>query len=218
MNLGELVGTFILIFGGLGSGFLFPKSSRWLVGLFWGVSILIGSVAGSALGSADMNIVFSLSSFLQGQLSLGELGSRFCGQVVGSLLAVSALTFLFRQQAPFALNKFAAVASQPQKRKNFGWEFAGTLAMMIAVALIHLESTTSLLQNIQVSLFIAFLIGCLAPITGASFNPIRDFIPRIFYCRHCHQEQEFGSSLCSSNLAPLCAGLVGSQFIPLLLN
>ncbi|MGM0123372.1 hypothetical protein IGI37_000738 [Enterococcus sp. AZ194] len=64
------------------------------------------------------------------------------------------------------------------------------------------------LSSLFISLYIGNLIYFVGPITGASFNPIRDLVPRIVYSMYHNNWSEFAKSLSSSSLAPLVGGVL----------
>ncbi len=218
MFLGELVSTYLLLFLGLGSGFIMKENSTPAkVGISWGGAVIIGSIAGVKLGSFNMNPVFSLVEGLNQQSTVWQVLSQIAGQSAGATMAVVVLLRLFgHSKNELQLKQFAAIASSSARVKNFFIELLGTFIMLGAAAVFDDISITGYLKIAFMGSVIAFLITAIGPITGASFNPVRDLFPR--YIFFVYQKKKGISinatnSIISASVAPLLAAVFFSFFL-----
>lgn len=213
ISLGEFISTFLLILLGLGSGFLIPVASSLTVGVVWGSVIIIASLIGGFFGTTNMNPIFSFYQLLGEKIDFPQFFSQLSGQVLGALLAASLILIIFKRTNRLNINHFAAIASSDRRAFNFLIEFLGSFVLLLMIEIIHAFLKNEQLALLTTGLFIAGLIAWIGPITGASFNPARDFCPRlvfIFYQKKKQEPTSFKNSLLSSNLAPIVAVLVFS--------
>lgn len=213
LNLGEFISTFLLISLGLGSGFVLPTTSSITVGLIWGSVIIIASLIGGFFGTTNMNPIFSLYQLLGEKIDFSQFFAQLSGQVLGALLAASLILSIFKRTNTLNINHFAAIASSDRRTFNFLIEFLGSFTLLFIIETIHAFLKNEQLALLTTGLCIAGLIALIGPITGASFNPARDFCPRLVFICYQKKKQEptsFKNSLLSSNLAPIVAVLVFS--------
>lgn len=216
INLGEFISTFLLILLGLGSGFLIPSSSSIIIGLVWGSVIVIASLIGGIFGTTNMNPIFSLYQLLGGKINFPQFFAQLSGQVLGSLLAATLILIVFKQAHRLSINHFAAISSSNRQAFNFFIEFTSSFVLLLMIEIINTFLKNGQLALFTTGFFIAGLIALVGPITGASFNPVRDFCPRLIFICYQKKKQEptsFKNSLLSSNLAPIVAALIFSFWL-----
>lgn len=88
----EFYGTFLLIFLGFGSFYIFE--SLLLSSLLVGLSVFIASSIVSHISHAHFNPFISLAAFINQRITLKELGMYLFGQFSGSLFGVISLSLL----------------------------------------------------------------------------------------------------------------------------
>lgn len=209
MMIGEVTSTFFLLFIGLGSGFLFKHiHSPWFAGGMWAIAVCVGSLTGQLLGSANMNPIFSLKDYLLGSISLTDCLLHLIGQVIGAFLAVTLLMMLLPKDATerTMLHKFAAVGKKEDTLTHTVLEVVGTFVLLYGAHIISHTTSHQLIKVLLTSLLVGLLIVLFGPLTGASFNPVRDLIPRAIW-KHLpeNQKQSALPSVISSNIGPLIA-------------
>lgn len=199
--LGEFLGTFILVFFGLGSVAVEVVTDISLglpiISLIWGIAVAIAIHFCSPLSGAHINSAMTLAFATWTEFSWrkapGYLAAQFAGAMTGALVIYG---LFFR-----AIRKFEAahdfVRGEPgseESAKIFGefyhttllkafiWEASGTFLLAAGVfwliAFTNRHQLKSLLP-ILIGLWLAFLIWLVAPVTQAGFNPARDLGPRI---------------------------------------
>lgn len=219
INLGEFISTFLLILLGLGSGFWITTSSSVITGLIWGSVIVISSTIGGLFGTTNMNPIFSIYQLLSDKIDFTSFFAQLLGQSLGALLAASLILMLFKRTNVLKVTHFAAIASNSHAFFNFFIELIGSFSLLLMVETINRFVQNKQLALITTGIGIAILIAMIGPITGASFNPVRDFCPRlvfVFYQKKNQQSTQFKNSLLSSNVAPLVATLIFSYLFTLI--
>ncbi|MCA9191529.1 MAG: aquaporin family protein [Planctomycetales bacterium] len=98
----ELVGTFILVFFGLGSVhtavLMSAQQGVWQVAVVWGIAIMLAIYAVGAVSGAHLNPAISLAMTVYGKLSPNKLPTYVSGQLSGAFLAAACLYLLFAPQ------------------------------------------------------------------------------------------------------------------------
>lgn len=215
INLGEIIGTYLMLMIGLGMGMYLKSKRHVVIGLSWALAIFVASAIGTQFGTADMNPVFSIHSFMQGQHSAGFLAGQLIGQVIGTLLAMLCLAVLFDRQRTLPLQNYAAVPNNSHVIVNTVLEMLATTSLLIVAGFLSATIKIDLLRFMLIGLYIGVIITSLCKRTGASFNPTRDILPRFFWYLTRQQPRDYPlvkRGLISSNLGPLLA-LILVQFI-----
>lgn len=215
INLGEIIGTYLMLMIGLGMGIYLKSTRHVVIGLSWALAIFVASAVGTQFGTADMNPVFSIYAFMQGQHSVGFLAGQLISQVIGTLLAVLCLAVLFDRQRTLPLQNYAAVPNNSHVIVNTVLEMLATTSLLIVAGFLSVTIKNDLLRFMLLGLYIGVIITLLCKQTGASFNPTRDVFPRFFWYLTRKQPRAYQLAmrgLISSNLGPLLA-LILVQFI-----
>ena len=98
--IGEIIGTFILVFLGCGSIALAIVyeylSSLYEVAAFWTIGVTLGIYASAKLSNAHLNPAVTIAFFVDKQINLKELLNYFLSQFIGAALAGFILIQLMR--------------------------------------------------------------------------------------------------------------------------
>ncbi|UQS86271.1 aquaporin [Nicoliella spurrieriana] len=221
--IGEFIGTYLMLTLGFGISelinyFLYPRlQTRYITGLYWGLSIYFASlVTGLLFGTANYNPVFSIVQTLNGQISIWIMLGEIIAQIIAAWLAAQTTWSIWERwlyTLPVNLNFYATVPSNVNHRlRNFLWEAGGTAVIAINSQTISLWGFNSFF-NITISSFItACCITVISPITGAAFNPTRDWVPRAFF------SHKFNAALSQWRYAwiPMLGPLAGAAVIMLI--
>lgn len=215
---GELLGTFCLLFLGISSGLILAsyqqKPNYVVIGICWGGAIFIGNLVGLLFGSNKLNPVFALISLLEKETSLSYFLLEIISQAIGASFAMLAILLFFRRQllnSTESLSLLTTVPQSPHLRRNIGAEFSGTFILVIVSKLFALWQLPKVLAISFISIILSLLIIRIAPITGASFNPIRDFIPRLsFHLFLNDNHQRVWKQSWITIGVPVIGGLVGN--------
>ncbi|MEJ6636459.1 MAG: aquaporin [Akkermansiaceae bacterium] len=200
--IGEVVGTFILVFFGLGSVALEVATNVSLglpvIALVWGAAVALAIYVVGPLSGAHINSAMTLAFALWNDFPWRKVPAYVGAQFVGAMLGAMAVYGFFRG----AISKFEVTAGivrgepgSEASAKIFGeyfgdapllkamiWEGSGTFLLAFGVLWIIAATRHSRLkkwQPVMVGLWLALLIWLVAPVTQAGFNPARDLGPRI---------------------------------------
>jgi aquaporin Z len=172
----ELLGTFILVFGGsiaiLGSGG--DSAARLGIAFGFGVSLLAGLYAFGEVSGGHFNPIVSLGMFLDRRLSALDTIWYWIAQFVGAILAALAVLVLYASRDDV---KVTATRSPSSDARSFFLELIFS-AIFVAVILQVTRSDrygASALIAIPLTLFAIHV--ALIPFTGSSVNPARTLGP-----------------------------------------
>ena len=98
-SIGELIGTYILVFIGLGAGHLATSQgyclSIWQIGLVWFVAVVVAIYSTRAIAGVHINSAVTLAFVVFGKTSLRRAPFYIISQLVGAFLAAATLYLLF---------------------------------------------------------------------------------------------------------------------------
>lgn len=193
--IGEIIGTFVLVFIGCGSigwALYIHPLVLWQIALIWGFGVFIAIQSSRLLSKSHLNPAVSFGFWAAGSLNRKELSKYIFGQVIGAFLAAMSLFLIFAPDlsqiqgaSMFGeyypnpgndnLTEFSTLAA-------FFVEFSGTFLLMFGILMIiKIKSKSAhLLHPFLIGVLLSILIFCLAPYTQAGFNPARDLLPRLF--------------------------------------
>lgn len=194
--LGELVGTFVLVFIGCGSvgwAIFIDPLVLWQIAIIWGVGVALAIYSSMALSHAHLNPAVSLGFLFNKELKLNQLPAYLSGQFAGAFIAALALYFCFEsyfvtkdiQSAMMFGEYFPNPGNHNLKvlslAEAFAFEALGTFLLMFGILLIvGLKlKYKKILNPLLIGVLLAVLIYFIAPYTQAGFNPARDFSPRL---------------------------------------
>lgn len=185
----ELVGTFILVFFGVGSAVLMGEQIGMLgISLAFGLSIVAAAYGLGAISGAHLNPAVSLGMVAAGRMSGGEFVRYAIAQVAGATLGALAILMIASGQADYA------IATNGLGQNGYGAGYLGEYSLMAAL----------LFEVIATFLFVTVILGATqdgAPgamaglaigltlagihlvginVTGVSVNPARSIGPAIF--------------------------------------
>ena len=175
----ELLGTFVLVFGGTTAILAAGTSDARLViiAFAFGLALLAGLYAFGEVSGGHYNPAVSLAMFLDGRLSSGDLVrywvAQFAGGVLGSLVLLIATSRL----------AVKATATVPDPQLGVGTAFLMEFVFTAIFVSVILQASVSgqfggtALVAIPLSLVAVHLAAI--PFSGASVNPARSFGPAL---------------------------------------
>lgn len=198
--IGEVVGTFILVFFGCGavhSAVLTDGlTGLWQIGVVWGLAIMLAAYTVGSLSGAHINPAMTLALAAFGRFYWTRVPQYVAAQVVGAALAAVALFGLFQgyldkveggAQRTTATAKcygeYFGLDGGVSHAQAFGAEVLGTALLAFVVFATTDERNrgkpAERFAPVFIGLTVTALICVIAPLTQACFNPARDFGPRI---------------------------------------
>jgi aquaporin Z len=191
---GELLGTFVLVFGGCGSAVFsaaFPQVGIGLLGvsLAFGLTVLGCAYALGGVSGCHLNPAVSVGLATAGRFAWKDVPAYVASQVVGAILAAGALVVLLKDTAQGYDASVSGLAAN-----GFGEHSPGHYGMMaglvgeILLTFIFLSVILGATAKhaptgfagipIGLTLTLVHLIGI--PLTNLSVNPARSTGPAIF--------------------------------------
>lgn len=200
--LGEVLGTFILVFFGLGSVAVEVATEVTLglplISLIWGAAValaiyIVGPLSGAHINSA-MTLSFALWTDFSWRKVPGYVAAQFAGAMVGALAVYGcfggriakfeAAEGIVRGEpgSEGSAKIFGEYFGDVPVLKGMVWEGTGTFLLAFGVFwLIKFVKGRCFekLLPVMIGLWLALLIWLVAPVTQAGFNPARDLGPRV---------------------------------------
>jgi len=201
--LGELIGTFILVFFGCGAVAVTVLFSSH-VGLFqiaiiWGFAVTLAIYATRHLSCAHLNPAVSLAMAISKRMSMRLLPLYWLAQFLGAFLAAAVLYGLFASSIAHYEAVNGIIRGTPDSvatAKMFGEYYANvsTLVAFTAEAVgtfflvflifsltegCNLGRPDDTLAPFFIGMTVMIIICIIAPLTQAALNPARDLSPRV---------------------------------------
>lgn len=203
---GECIGTFLMIFFGVGSvavTVLFGAHMGTLqIGLVWGVAIALAIYTTRNLSCAHFNPAVSVGMVVGGRMSVKLLPIYFLGQFTGAFAAAGALygllgSSMLAKEAELGVTRNTAssvssifcevypntAAAVVPTGVAFAAEALGVFLLVLLIFSLTEGCNTGRPSEALAPLFIGLTITCLiaviGPLTNAGLNPARDLAPRL---------------------------------------
>lgn len=180
----ELLGTFVLVFFGVGSAvYGIDTIGRLGVALTFGLVLLALAYAFGPVSGAHVNPAVTLGVLLTKGIRGAEAGAFMAAQLVGGILAGGALWLMVHyggvhdQTGGLGTNGYGETV-------DLGGALAIEIAMTALLVLVVLLTTRPDGQPAFAGLAIGLTLGAMVavgiPLTGASLNPARSLGPALF--------------------------------------
>jgi aquaporin Z len=188
----EFLGTFWLVFGGVGSALIsagFPQLGIGFTGvsLAFGLSVLTGAYAFGPISGGHFNPAVSLGLATAGRFSWKELGPYWVAQLVGATVAAFVLLQIMKGNIDFSLsNGFAANGYDEHSPAGYTWLSAFLIeAVLTAFFLLVILGVTEGrapvgFAPISIGLALTLIHLVDIPVTNASVNPARSTSQALF--------------------------------------
>ena len=194
--LGEVIGTFILVFIGCGSialAIIYEYlSSLYEVAAFWTAGVTLAIYASAKLSNAHLNPAVSIAFLIAKHISFKDFVNYLFSQLIGAVLAGLLLIYLtINDISDYNLlhaSIFGEYYPNPSFTKTHYWvttpialitELIATFLLVYCIFwLIKIKKIASF-TPILIGITVGALICLTAPITQCCMNPARDFGPRI---------------------------------------
>lgn len=200
--LGELLGTFVLVFVGCGAVGM-SVFYQWFnvfgtMGLIWGLGVSIAIYLTRSYSNAFLNPAVTIGFISLLKLKPREILKAIVAQFIGAAIAAFMLFLFFKEnilnwESRYLENTEQSALLSQKTAVMFGeffngysfmeaffYEFIGTFLLMLIILLAtRVRNIPNAIQPLLIGLGLAILITWIAPITQAGFNPARDFGPRI---------------------------------------
>lgn len=185
----EFIGTFILVFFGVGSAVLMGAQIGFQgIAFAFGLSIVAAAYGFGAISGAQLNPAVSLGFLVSGRLSAGDFITYCIAQVLGAIAAAAVIYVIASGKADYS------IAQNGLGQNGYGADYNGGYSVMSAL----------LFEFVATFLFVTVILGATqsdAPagfggvaigltltgihlvgidVTGVSVNPARSVGPALF--------------------------------------
>jgi aquaporin Z len=211
----EFLGTFWLVFGGVGSALIsagFPQLGIGFTGvsLAFGLTVLTGAYAFGPISGGHFNPAVSLGLATAGRFSWKELGPYWIAQLVGATVAAFVLLLIMKGNIDFSLaNGFAANGYDEHSPAGYTWQSGFLIeAVLTAFFLLVILGVTEGrapvgFAPISIGLALTLIHLIDIPVTNASVNPARSTSQALFVGGWALEQ------LWLFWLAPMLGGVIG---------
>ncbi len=186
----ELLGTFVLVFGGCGSAVLAADHIGYLgVALAFGLSLLAMAYAIGLISGCHINPAVTLGLLLAGKFSAKDVAGYVVGQVLGGTLAAGLLLVIVKgREAGYdpAVAGFAANGYGAHSPGGYGFASAFLAEVILtAFLVITVLGATDIkapvgFAGIPIGLVLVLIHLVGITVTNTSVNPARSIGPALF--------------------------------------
>lgn len=183
----ELVGTFVLVFGGVGTAVLAGSHVGFLgIALAFGLTVVVGAYAFGPLSGGHFNPAGTIGLAAAGRFAWKEVAGYVIAQVIGGAIA-SSLLFVIANGRPDAdLGNFASNGYGSASPEGFGlFAVILTETILTAVFLFVIIGTTASraaagFAPLAIGLTLALIHLISIPVSNTSVNPARSIAAAIY--------------------------------------
>ncbi|GLI94639.1 hypothetical protein LMG27198_36310 [Methylocystis echinoides] len=188
----EFLGTFWLVFGGVGSALIsagFPQLGIGFTGvsLAFGLTVLTGAYAFGPVSGGHFNPAVSLGLATAGRFSWKELGPYWIAQLIGATAAAFVLLQIMKGNIDFSLSAgFAANGYEDHSPAGYTWQSGFLIETVLTTffLLVILGTTEGRapvgFAPIAIGLALTLIHLVDIPVTNASVNPARSTSQALF--------------------------------------
>jgi aquaporin Z len=218
----ELVGTFVLVFGGIGTAVLAGEHVGFLgVAFAFGLSLLVMAYAVGPVSGCHINPAVTLGLLVRKGISASEAGVYWIAQIIGGI-AGAGLVLAIAKGGKGGYDAAAAGLGANGFGAHSPTGFNSTSAFIIELALtallvfVVLAATDKIAETAFAGIPIGFALVLIhlvsIPVTNTSVNPARSIGPAVFVGDWAL------SQLWLFIVAPLLGGLVGALLHAVVFN
>lgn len=188
-SIAEIIGTFILVFFGVGSAVLMGAHiGLHGIAMAFGLSIVAAAYGLGAISGAHLNPAVSLGVLLAGRMSVGDFVAYVIAQLIGATLAAAVIYLIATGRPEFDIA--ASGLGQNGWGPGYGDGYSMSAALVFEIVATFLFVTVILgathasapagFAGLAIGLTLAgiHLVGI--SVTGVSVNPARSFGPALF--------------------------------------
>jgi aquaporin Z len=210
----ELLGTFVLVFAGLGAAVL-AGSQVGLLGIAFafGLALMAMAFAVGPVSGCHINPAVSLAMVLTKRMSITEMLGYWVAQIVGGIIGAGVVLFIASQAqggysaaaSGFAANGYGAHSpGHYSLAAAFVVEMVCTMLLVTTVLGATDKRAPAGFAGIPIGLVLTAIHFAGVPVTNGSFNPVRSIAPAVFVGGWALQQ------LWLFIVAPLAGGVLAS--------
>lgn len=176
--LAELVGTFVLMFVGIGTAAISgDKAGIVGISLAFGFTLLAMAYAIGPISGAHVNPAVSIGMAVAGRLPWSDVPGYVVGQVIGGIAAAGALLLIVPGGIAATAN---TIQGDYTVSAGFITEAVATFVLVLTVVGATSRIAPAGLAGIPIGLALAVANFVAIPVTNASINPARSIGPALY--------------------------------------
>ncbi len=176
--LAELLGTFMLVFIGAGSGVLAGSDGGIVrVALAHGFALMVIIYAIGGVSGAHVNPAITLGVTLAGKMTWARAMAYWAAQIVGGVLAAFALSFVLGDKANTLGLGTTELGRSTTPFQGFVVEIILTIFLALAVMISGVYGKNGNMAGLAIGSVLVMDIFMGGDLTGASMNPARSLGP-----------------------------------------
>jgi aquaporin Z len=178
----EFVGTFALIFVGVGSIAAAASAGGGLVGvaLAHGITIAVMASACGAISGGHFNPAVSFGAWIGHKIQTKDLIGYWIAQIAGGVVGAWLINYcIFTKGAPAFVAGTPALTEGATMMQGLVLEAVGTFFLVFVVYGTAIDRRAPKMGALFIGLTITAAILCFGPVTGCSINPARYLGPAI---------------------------------------
>jgi aquaporin Z len=186
----ELIGTFVLVFGGCGTAVLAGEHVGWLgVSIAFGLTLLAMAYAIGPISGCHINPAVTIGLWFSKKIETKDVAGYIIAQIIGGILAAAVLLVILKGQPggyDASSAGFAANGYGEHSPGNFGATSAFVVELVLTFFLVFTVLGTTDVKApvgfagipIGLVLVLIHLVGI--PVTNTSVNPARSISQAVF--------------------------------------
>lgn len=210
----ELLGTFVLVFGGVGTAVLAGERVGYLgIAFAFGLSLLAMAYAIGPISGCHVNPAVTLGLLVSGKVELGEAVRYWIAQILGAIAAAGVLLAIVSgRKGGYDVRMEGLGANGYGAHSPGGFPVGSALAVEViltALLVFTVLAATDRIANvafagIPIGLVLVLIHLVAIPVTNTSVNPARSIGPAVFVGGWALEQ------LWLFVVAPLAGGLLGA--------
>jgi aquaporin Z len=184
----ELIGTFVLVFAGLGTAVIAgSKVGNVGVAMAFGLALLAMAFAVGPISGCHINPAVTLGMLLSGRMNVKDAVGYWVAQCVGAIIASGIVLFIAEGAAGGSIASLAGAANGfgDHSPANYSMAAAFVAEMFLTMLLVFTvlgatdERAPAGFAGIPIGLILTTIILAGIPVTNGSFNPARSVGPAV---------------------------------------
>ncbi len=184
----ELIGTALLVFGGVGTAVLAPSVGPVGIALAFGLTLLVLAYAIGPVSGAHVNPAVTLGMAISRRLPFVEALGYIVAQVVGGVAGASLVYAVAENRAGYRLSVDGLGTNGWGSHSSGGYAFTAaaivevllTAILVFTVLAATASASTATVAGIPIGIALVVIHLVAIPIDGTSVNPARSIGPALF--------------------------------------
>lgn len=177
----ELIGTFTLVFFGVGSAVLAGGDIGFTgISLAFGISVVAMAYSIGQISGAHLNPAVSMGALVAGRITPGDFAGYAVFQTIGAIIAAAAIAIIATGDMGGQNGWGAGYGGEFSLLGAFLFEVIATAIFLVVILGVTSENGNAAMAGLVIGLTLTMIHLVGIPITGTSVNPARSIGPALF--------------------------------------